>query len=77
MNLLRIINYDFLESGLRDQNVEQLKTFAANSRSLKNLKNSLRINTNQLRISRTDYDSHMNPKTFNSYRFVGIVVCVE
>ena len=63
-NQLRI-----LESGVRGQNFEQLQTFATNSRSLKNWKNWLRIKKNQLRTSRTDYDSTTNP---NIYQFVAI-----
>ena len=59
----------FLESGVRGQNFEQLQTFPTNSRSLKNWKNWLRINLNQLRTSRTDYDSTTNPKM---YQFVAI-----
>ena len=59
----------FLESGVRGQNLEQLQTFATNSRSLKNWKNWLRIKKNQLRTSRTDYDSTTNP---NIYKFVAI-----
>ena len=49
---------------IRGWHFEQLKTFATNSRSLKNWKNWLRINTNQLRTSRTDYDSTTNPKMY-------------
>ena len=45
---------------------EQLQTFATNSRSLKNW---LRTQNNQLRTSRTDYDSTTNP---NIYQFVAI-----
>ena len=56
----------FLESGVRGQYFEQLQTFATNSRSLKNFKNWLRIQNNQLR---TDYDSTTNP---NIYQFVAI-----
>ena len=48
---------------------EQLKTFATNSRSLKNWKNWLRIKNNQLITSRTDFDSTTNP---NIYQFVAI-----
>ena len=59
----------FLESGVRGQNFEQLQKFATNSRSLKNWKNLLRIKKNQLRTSRTDYDSTTNP---NIYQFVAI-----
>ena len=59
----------FLESGVRGQNFEQLQTFATNSRSLKNWKNWQRIKNNQLRTSRTDYDSTTNP---NIYQFVVI-----
>ena len=59
----------FLESGVRGQYFEQLQTFATNSRSLKNWKNWLRIQKNQLSTSRTDYDSTTNP---NIYQFVAI-----
>ena len=68
-----IMHYEFvtnqlriLESGVRGQYFEQLQTFATNSRSLKNW---LRIQKNQLRTSRTDYDSTTNP---NIYQFVVI-----
>ena len=59
----------FFESGVRGQYFEQLQTFATNSRSFKNWKNWLRIQKNQLRTSRTDYDSTTNP---NIYQFVAI-----
>ena len=59
----------FLESGVCGQYFEQLQTFATNSRSLKNWKNWLRIQKNQLRTSRTDYDSTTN---HNIYQFVAI-----
>ena len=59
----------FLESGVRGQYFEQLQTFATNSRSFKNWKNWLRIQKNQLRTSRTHYDSTTNPKI---YQFVAI-----
>ena len=61
-------------AGIRGQNFEQFKTFELNSRKTYELQELTTDCANQVRSSRTEYDSATNP---NICQFVGFGACVE
>ena len=67
-NLVRI-THDFSNRGIRSQSFEQFKTFEPNSRWTYELQELATDCANQLRFSRTEYDSATNP---NICQFVSI-----